>query len=150
MSFDSKGNLLLYNAMSCSSSSVKTASKCIESFLRAFFCVLKRDAGLSWSVYTETSKYPCNTLQAASRMRRAWIAQATARATSRYDRLPKECNAGLFVMDCSTRDSSRALRSVFIASILLCLAYSFPPYNMIHGLDVERFVMNYDLHWRGR
>jgi len=44
-------------------------------------------------------------------------------------------------MDCFTREESRALRSVFIASILFCLAYSL---STIHGLDAERFMENYN------
>ena len=91
---------------------------------------------------SETNRYPCNPFQAASRMGHAWIVQATSPATTRYDRLRKECNAGLFVMNCFTREESRALRSVFTASILFCLAYS---HSIIHGLDVERFVENYDM-----
>ena len=66
---------------------------------------------------------------------------ATSPATNRYDRLCKECLAGVFVMDCFTREESRALRSVFIASILFCLAYSL---SIIHGLDTEHFLENYD------
>jgi hypothetical protein len=89
----------------------------------------------------ETNRYPCDAFQAASRKGRAWIVQATSPATTRYDRLGKECNAGLFVMNCLTREESRALRSVFIISNLFCLAYS---HSIIHGLDAERFVENYD------
>ena len=92
--------------------------------LGLFFRSDERPWALSDS--TETSKYPCRSFQLASRMGYAWIVQATSPATIRYDRLRKECNAAVFVMKYVTRDESRALRSVFIASILFLnrLAYS--------------------------
>jgi hypothetical protein len=73
-------------------------------------------------------------------MGRAWIVFATFPAESRYDRFRKECNAGVFVMDCITLEESRALRSVFIATILFCLTYSR---SIIYKLDVERVVENF-------
>src|SRR6267154_3031629 len=74
-------------------------------------------------------------------MGRAWFVLPTSPATKRYDSLRKECFPGVVVMDCFTREESRALRSVFIASILFCLAYSL---SIIHGLDTEHFLENYD------
>ena len=90
---------------------------------------------------TEMSRDVCKAFQRASRMRRAWIVLATCPVTKRYDRLRKEIHAGVFVMDYFTREESRALRSVFIGSILFCLAYSL---STIHGLDAERFMENYN------
>ena len=85
---------------------------------------------------TEGTKWPCSAFQKASKMGTAWIVQATSPAKERWDRWSKECNAGLFVMDCITARESRALRLVFIATILFCLTYS---HSIVHGLDVERF-----------
>ena len=59
----------------------------------------------------------------------------------RYGRLRKECNAGIFVMEYFTRKELRALRSVFIATILFCLAYSL---SIIHELDVQQIMENYN------
>jgi hypothetical protein len=50
----------------------------------------------------------------------------------------------LMKTDLSAHDSleePQALRLVFVASIVFCLAYSL---SIIHGLDVERFIENYD------
>jgi hypothetical protein len=90
---------------------------------------------------TKTSRHVCRAFQRASRMGRAWIVLATSLATKRYDRFCKESDAGVFVMDYLTREESRALRWVFIVTILFCLAYSL---SIIHGLDTERFIENYD------
>ena len=90
---------------------------------------------------SETNSHVCRAFQRASQMGRAWLVLATSPARKRYDRLRKECSVGVFVMDYFTREESRALRSVFITTILLCLAYSL---SIIHGLDVERFLENYD------
>lgn len=70
-------------------------------------------------------------------MGRAWVVLATSSATKHYNRFRKECNAGLFVMDCFTREESRAPRSVFITTILFCLAYF---HSIIHGIDSEHFI----------
>jgi hypothetical protein len=74
-------------------------------------------------------------------MGRAWIvlaaSPAASPATKHYNRFREERYAGLFVMDCFTREESRALRSVFIATILFWLAYS---HSIIYGLDAEHFV----------
>ena len=44
-------------------------------------------------------------------------------------------------MECLTREEARALRLVFIATILLCLAYS---HSIIHGLQTRDFLVNFD------
>ena len=85
---------------------------------------------------TEGTKWPCLAFQKGSKMGTAWIVQATSPAKERWDRWSKGCDAGLFVMDCITPQESRALRLVFIATILFCLTYS---HSIVHGLDVERF-----------
>src|SRR6267154_5772120 len=90
---------------------------------------------------SESSRYVCTAFQGASGVKRAWFVLATSSATKHYDCLCKEHFAGVFVMDCFTREESRALRSVFIASILFFLSYSL---SIIHGLDTERFLENYD------
>jgi hypothetical protein len=73
-------------------------------------------------------------------MGRAWIVLTASPAKFRHDRFRKECNAGIFVMDCVTTEESRALRSVFIATTLFCLAYS---HSIIYKLDVERVLENF-------
>jgi hypothetical protein len=107
--------------------------------LGLFFCPEEKPWALSDS--TERSRYPCNAFQSASVMGRAWVVQATSLATDRYDRLRKECNTGLFVMNCFTREESRALRLVFITTILFCLTYS---HSIIHELNVENFLKSFD------
>ena len=59
---------------------------------------------------TETSKLPCSAFQSGSRMGTAWILLTSSPAAKQYDRFSKECMAGLFIMDCITREESRALR----------------------------------------
>lgn len=86
--------------------------------LGLFFHPEERPWALSDS--TESSRPPCRTFQAASKMGSAWIVQATSLATNRY-----ECNAGLFVMNGFTREESRAL-------------------SIIYGLDTEYFLKLYD------
>ena len=44
-------------------------------------------------------------------------------------------------MECLTREEARALRLVFIATILLCLAYS---HSIIYGLQTGDFLVNFD------
>ena len=90
---------------------------------------------------SETSRHPCTAFQKASQSRLAWFVLTTSASAERHGRLRKECMAGLFVMEFFTREESRALRLVFISTILLCLAYSL---SIIHNLDVQQFMTNYD------
>jgi hypothetical protein len=49
---------------------------------------------------TETNKTLCNAFQSDSQMGRAWIVLATSPASKHYDRLCKEYNLGVFIMNC--------------------------------------------------
>ena len=74
-------------------------------------------------------------------MGRAWSVLTTSQAKEHYDRFVNECEVGVFIMECLTREEARALRLVFIATILLCLAYS---HSIIYGLQTGDFLVNFD------
>ena len=90
---------------------------------------------------TEKTRTPCNAFQRASQLERAWSILTTSPTEERYDRFCKECGVGVFIMECLTREEARALRLVFIATILLCLEYS---HSIIHGLQTIDFLAYFD------
>ncbi|KAI0283051.1 hypothetical protein BGY98DRAFT_952734 [Russula aff. rugulosa BPL654] len=73
---------------------------------------------------SDTNQSPCNAFQAGSLKGRAWLVHATSPATKRYDRLRKECDLGLFIMDCVTTEEARAL-------------------SIIHRLNVEQGLAHF-------
>ena len=91
-------------------------------------------------VSVETSRHPFKAFQAASQIGCAWIVVVTCPATKHYDRLRKECNAGLSAMD----------RSVFIATILICLARTHSIFmEQILNLVPTYSSLPFQTAWRG-
>jgi hypothetical protein len=99
----------------------------------------------TWALtdWNEMSTHLCKAFQLASKMGLAWFVLASSPGRNRYDRLRKQHNAGIFIMEYFTREEIQALRSVFIATILFCPAYFL---SLIHELDVQQMI-NYYNKW---
>ena len=72
----------------------------------------------------------CPSFQRLSRQNRAYIVQTTSPADERWKCWSKECNAGLFIMQCVSEKEAKALRSVIVASILFILFDLFSQQNV--------------------